>query len=140
MLLGASPASAVQKIDEITNIPIGTSGQNLQTGKLHPGAKSTCNSQKTAPAVDPGSFRNVGFDYESHINEPTCLTIEYSTADSACQTNRLFSAAYVGGFNPTAIQTHYVGDVGAAPANATPVSYSALLPAGQKLSIDFHMN
>jgi hypothetical protein len=139
MLLGAGPASAVQKIDEITNIPIGTSGQNLQTGKLHAGAASNCNSPKTVPTVDPGSFRNVGFDYESHINEPTCLTIEYSTADAACQTAGLFSAAYLGGFNPTAIQTNYAGDIGAAPTNATPVSYSVLLPPGQRLSIDFHM-
>jgi hypothetical protein len=140
MLIGAGPASAVQKIEEITNIPIGTSGQNLQTGKLHPGAASNCTSPKTAPTVDPGSFRNAGFDYESHINEPTCLTIEYSTTDAACQTNGLFSAAYIAGFNPSAIQTHYAGDVGAAPASASPVSYSVLLPAGQRLSIDFHMS
>ena len=138
-LAAAGPASAVQKIDEIINIPIGTSGGNLQTGKLLPGAASSCNSPKAAPAVDPGSFRNVGFDYESHINEPTCLTIEYSTANAACQNDGLFSAAYIGGFNPTAIQTNYAGDVGAAPNNGTPVSYSVLLPPGQRLSIDFHM-
>jgi hypothetical protein len=141
-LVGAAPAAGATVIDQIDDLTIDSGpGALAQDGKLHPGAPSSCNSPKTVPAVDPGTFNITAFGEESFINEATCLTIEYSTADASCQANGLFSASYKGGaFDNSAIQDLYAGDVGAAPAGGAPVSYSVTVPPRDSLGIAFNMS
>jgi hypothetical protein len=144
-LLGAGPAAGSTVIDQVDGATIPTGGSaTLQDGRLHPGGPaSTCGAPKTVPSVDDaGSFFNLsGLFEQSFINEPACLTIEYSTADAACQANGLFSASYKDGFfDQTAIQDSYAGDVGAAPTNATPVSYSVPVAGQGTLQMIFNMS
>jgi hypothetical protein len=143
-LVGAAPAAGATVIDQVDGDTIASGGGAIiQEGKLHPGTASSCGTPKTAPSVDdPGSFFNLtGLFEQSFIHEPACLTIEYSTADAACQSDGLFSASYKGGFfDQTAIQDSYAGDVGAAPTSATPVSYSVPLAAADALQIIFNMS
>src|SRR3954447_889038 len=95
MLVGAGPAAGATVIDQIPGFTIDTgAGAFLQDGKLHPGTMSTCNAAKPAPSVDAGTFNISGLVEQSFINEPACLTIEYSTADSGCQNDGLFSSTY----------------------------------------------
>jgi hypothetical protein len=142
LLLGAGPAAGATLIDQFDDLTIDSGSNGLpQDGKLHPGTASSCNAPKTAPSVDPGMFNWNFVGEHSFINESACLTIEYSTDDAACQSNGLFSASYLdGSFDPTAVQTEYAADVGAAPTDATPVSYSTALAGGHDLAIVFNMS
>ena len=141
ILLGAGPAAGATLIDQIDGFSVDSQTNAFpQTGKLHPGTASSCNAPKTAPSVDPGTFNATGFVEQSFINEPACLRIEYSTADTACQSDGLFSATYDAGYDPSTIQQGYIGDVGAAPTDATPVSYSVPVSGEQFLQILFNMS
>jgi hypothetical protein len=141
MLLGGGPAADAAVIDQFPLSIDSGPGALQQDGKLHPGAASQCSPPKTAPAVDPGTFNFNGFVEQSFINEPACLTIEYSTADPACQSDGLFSSTYdIDLFDGIDLQSGYLGDVGAAPINATPVSYSVPVAANAALQILFNMN
>jgi hypothetical protein len=143
-LIGAGPAAGSSNLDQVTGLPIAATSPpaQSQTGKLHPGGSaSSCISPKTVPSVDSGGpFNRLDLSYRSNINEPACVTIEYSTADATCRMNGLFSAAYLDQLNPSAIQTGYAGDVGAGPTDATPVNYSVNVPAGSTLFANFNMN
>jgi hypothetical protein len=139
MLAGAGPAlgAEIQHIPDFTIDAGGATG--AQDGKLHPGSgASSCNSPKAAPSVDSGTFNVNGFAEQSFINEAACLTIEYFTTDSSCQTAGLFSATYTGAYDPSAIQTGYVGDVGTAPTDGTHVSYSVPVAGNDFLQILFN--
>jgi hypothetical protein len=141
-LVGAAPAAGSSNLDSVTGLSIAPTAPpaQSQTGKLRPGvAASSCNAPKTAPAVDPGTFNRLTLDYQSNINEPTCVTIEYSTADGSCRANGLFSESYLNQFASAAIQTNYAGDVGAAPTSASPVSYSVTVPPGADLITNYNM-
>src|SRR4051812_22971598 len=142
MLVGAGPAAGATVIDQIPGMTIDSGpGAVQQNGKLQPGATSTCNTAKPAPSVDPGTFNIAGLVEQSFINEAACLTIEYSTADPACQSDGLFSSTYdIDLFDGIDLQSGYLGDVGAAPINATPVSYSVPVAANAGLQILFNMN
>jgi hypothetical protein len=143
-LLGAGPAAAAN-FSTITNFSIASGGPpaQTQTGRLHPGGPaSSCVSPKTAPAVDdPGTSFNISaLGEKSSINEPTCVTVTYSTANASCQANGLFSAAYVDDFDRAQVAAHYLGDVGSAPTNATPATYSVVLPGGKDLTVNWNMS
>jgi Ig domain of plant-specific actin-binding protein len=134
-LLGAGPAAGATLVDQLTGFAVDQNTGSLQSGKLHPtGTASTCNSPKTMPASDPGTFLETGVGEISFINEPACLTIQYSTTDATCQANGLFSAAYRG------VDFGYLGDVGSAPTDATPVSYSVVAPANAETDVFFNMS
>jgi hypothetical protein len=139
LLLGASSAAA-DPFDVVNGIsvPAGNTGVQTQTGKFQHGLPSGCSPAKAAPAVDPGTFNYVDFVEQSVINEPACVTVSITATDPSCWTNGLFSASYVDFFSPGSIQTGYVGDVGAGPSGATPVSYSVVVPPGHFLDTTFH--
>jgi hypothetical protein len=139
-LVGATPAAALTPIDQLQLEIDSGPGAVLQDGKLQPGTASTCGTPKAVPAADPGFFNIAGLLEQSFINEPACLKIEYSTTDAACRNDGLFSAAYDAGLFDQTAQGGYVGDVGAAPTSAAPVSYSVPIGAEGALQIIFNMN
>jgi hypothetical protein len=141
MLLGGGPAADAAVIAQFSSTIDSGPGAIQQSGKLQTGAASSCNTLKAAPGVDSGTFNINGDIEQSFINEPACLTIEYSTTDPACQSDKLFSTAYdLDLFDGVDLQSGYVGDVGAAPTNAAPVSYSVPVAAGKALQILFNMS
>jgi hypothetical protein len=139
-LFWAAPAAGATLIDQFDGVTINSGGATTtQSGKLQTGNASSCDPPKMVPQVDPGMFNINGFVEQSFINERACLTIEYSTTNTACRNDGLFSASYTADYNRTA-QTGYVGDVGAAPTGATPVSYSVPIAANGFLQIIFNMS
>jgi len=140
-LIAAAPAAGAD-FSTITGFSIASSGPfvQTQTGKLQPGgAASSCASPKTAPGVDPGTFNIASIGDRSSINEPTCVTVTYSTANASCQANGLFSATYVDDFDRAQVAAHYLGDVGSAPTGAAPVTYSVTVPAGANFTVAWNM-
>ena len=140
-LVGAGPAAGAT-FSSITGFQILSAGPfvQTQTGKLHPGgAASSCNSPKTAPAVDSGTFNIAALGDASHINEPTCVTVTYSTTNSSCQADGLFSTTYIDDHDRAQVAAHYLGDVGAAPTNGTAVSYSVIVPGGRDFTVVWNM-
>jgi hypothetical protein len=139
-LVAAAPAAG-SDFSTITGFSIASSGPfvQTQTGKLQTGSASSCASPKTAPGVDPGTFNIAALGASSEINEPTCVTVTYSTANPSCQANGLFSAAYVDDFDRAHVAAHYLGDVGSAPTNATPKSYSVVVPGGKDFTVAWNM-
>jgi hypothetical protein len=142
-LIGAAPAAAAQ-FSAITDFSIASSGPfvQTQTGKLQSGgATSACGSPKTAPAVDSGMFNIASLGDRSNINEPACVTVAYSTANSSCQTNGLFSTTYLDDFARAHVAANYLGDVGSAPSSTSPArSYSVDVPGGRDFTVAWNMN
>src|SRR3954452_24291556 len=136
MVVGAQTATAAT-FDAVTGLSVPSPSVDTQSGKLHTGSASACSPAKAVPAVDPGTFNFIGFSEPSAINEPACVTVSISMTDSTTCWNNLFSASYLGSFDNTNVQTNYVGDVGAGPISATPVSYSMVVPPGQLLNTMF---
>jgi Ig domain of plant-specific actin-binding protein len=144
-LLAAAPATAAggTQFSTITGFTILSSGPFAQTqaGKLHPGVPaSTCGTAKSTPAVDPGNFNYSALGSTSYINEPACVTVTYSTADASCQANGLFSALYIDDHDSAHVAQFYAGDVGSAPTDATPASYSVAVPGGKALTVVWNMS
>jgi hypothetical protein len=143
-LFAAAPAAAggVTPFSSITGFKILNSGPSVQTqaGTLHPGAASSCDVPKTAPAVDPGTFDYSALGATSFIHEQTCVTVSYSTADASCQANGLFSTLYLDDFDSAHPDAHYAGDVGSAPTGSTPAAYSVLVPGGRTLTAVWNMS
>jgi hypothetical protein len=141
-LVAAAPAAGAD-FSSITGFSIASAGPSVQTqtNKLRPGgASSSCDTPKTAPDVDPGTFNISAFGATSEVNEPTCVTVTYLTNDASCRTNGLFSAAYVDDFDRAQVAAHYLGDVGTAPTTAAPVTYSVTVPGGRDFTVAFNMS
>jgi hypothetical protein len=68
------------------------------------------------------------------------VTVTYSTTNPSCQANGLFSAAYVDDFDRAHVAAHYLGDVGSAPTNATPKTYSVEVPGGKDFTVSWNMS
>ncbi len=106
----ASDTTAVSFGDFVFSGSLG-SGDATQTGRMNRFAvASTC----AAPKTYPGNFTTSGQRfYDSYTvtnprNVSVCATIGIITG---CGTN-IFSAAYLGSYNPTSLGTNYLGDPG----------------------------
>jgi len=93
------------------------------------GTPSTC----AAPKICPGPFGDgLQHHYDSYTFTNTsaatrCVTVNVSTACAG--TNYIFTAAYLGSFNPTNICANYLADQGLSPEPAQPFSFN--VGAGQ---------
>jgi hypothetical protein len=139
LMLGGAQNAAAGPIASITGIDVPASNAPTQKGKLQHGTASACSPAKAAPSVDsPASdFNYTDFFVQGFINEPACVTVSITATDASCWTT-LFSASYLGAFDPTNIQSNYAGDVGDSPNSLTPVAYSATLPPGGLLDTVLH--
>jgi hypothetical protein len=110
-------------------------GDAQQTGRMNRfGVVSTC----AAPKSYPGDFITSGARfYDSYTitnprNVPVCATIGLA---SGCGVN-IFSAAYLGSFNPTSLSTNYLGDHGSSFPNQA--FYEVNIPANGNIVIVVH--
>ncbi len=103
-----------------------------QTGRLaRNGVVSTC-APKATPALQDSAVRH--YDLHTFVNDTpyaVCATFTTSTPCAAIE-----PVAYLGPFNPAAIQTNYLGDGGASPAPLG--SFKATIPPGG--SVDLAVN
>jgi uncharacterized repeat protein (TIGR01451 family) len=124
--------------------PIGTAAVNgLQVGRLfRSGAPSVCAFPKAFPGLGAATG-NRKFDAYQYTNEGTssaCVTVEV-TAAASCASNLLYSASYLGAFNPADISQNFLADLGSSPSPAVGVptlSFSFDVPAAATFTLVFH--
>jgi hypothetical protein len=138
--LGVATSAAAAPIAQVTGFSVSATNGATQNGKLQHGSPSACSPAKAAPGVDNSGTQ---FNYQdlaltSFINEPACVSVSFVTSDPSCWSNGLYSASYLGTFDPSNIQTNYLGDSGSSPNDPTPKAYSMTLPAGGVLDTVFH--
>ena len=130
----ARDTTAVKFGDFVFNGSLAT-GDAQQTGRMNRfAAVSTC----AAPKGYPGDFTTTGSRlYDSYTvtnptSAPVCATIGLT---SGCGTS-LFSAAYLGSFNPTSLITNYLADHGSSFPNTA--FYEATIPANGTIVVVVH--
>nr|MCU0324299.1 hypothetical protein [Spirosomataceae bacterium] len=130
----ATDTTAVRIADFIFDGSL-AAGDAQQTGRMNRfGVNSTC----ATPKNYPGDFSTSGARYyDSYTitnprNVPVCAMIGIR---SGCGVN-IFSAAYSGSFNPTAMGTNYLAD----PGSSFPSTgfYSATVPANGTIVVVVH--
>jgi autotransporter-associated beta strand protein len=101
-------------------------GTALQTNRLSAnGVPSSCSTVKTCPGVAADGFQR---HYQAYpfYNGATNSCITVTILPSICS---LFSAAYLGTFNPADLCANYLADSGAATTAGTMTSYSFNVPS-----------
>jgi hypothetical protein len=126
--------TAVKIGDFLFNGSLGA-GDAQQTGRMNRFAVvSTCG----APTSYPGNFTTTGSRYyDSYTitntrNVPVCATIGLT---SNCGTS-IFSAAYLGSFNPASVATNYLADHGSSFPSTS--FYEATIPANGTIVVVVH--
>ncbi len=126
----SGPAPTV--ISSVLDLTAPTSGPGFTgtTGALtirhfRDGIPSSCGGAKVFPGTStPGNHQYDAYAFQTCANSgPTCVTVTLSAANGV----NLFSAAYLGAFNPANLAQNYIADAG---GSNTTVSYSFNLPAG----------
>lgn len=103
----------------------------LQTGRLRRiQPASSCAASKACPGLSDSALRP--YDAHAFVNSgpSTCVTVSFGSEDCS-----LFSAAYQGSFESTALCTGYLGDSG---ANGNSRTYSFDLPIGRPFTVVVH--
>ena len=128
VLSGPQPTVISSTLD--TTPPAAGAGFTGTTGALtirhfRDGVPSSCGSQKVFPGTSTaGNHQYDAYEFHTCANSgPTCVTVTLSAANGI----NLFTAAYLGVFNPANLAQNYIADAG---GSNTTVSYSFNLPAG----------
>src|SRR5204863_188450 len=79
-------------------------------------------------------FHYDAYTFTNSTGGPACVTVDLNTTCTG--TNFIFSAAYLGTFDPANICTNWLADSGLSP-NPTR-SYSFTVPAGARFVINVH--
>ena len=113
-----------------------TAGDPTQTGRLgRDGVTSTC----AAPKSSPGVLTTVGlrhydsYTYTNSSGSSECVTVTLTQTSGTAA--GLFTAAYLGSFNPADPGMNYLADAG---ASATTVTYSFSVAASQTAVVIVH--
>ena len=99
--------------------PTQTSRLNRNSPASHCGAPEAC-------STIAGTFHYDAHTFVNTTGAPACITM---TLDSNCGVNQVFAGAYLNSFNPAAICTNNIGDLGASPVGA-PTTGAFSVPAG----------
>jgi hypothetical protein len=112
-------------------------GDPAQTGRLNrDGVASACAAPKTCPSVlgtEPRRYD--AYSFRNNSGAPACYTVRLN-AGTCVGANFIFSAAYLGGFQPGQLCSNFLADIGASP---NPVgSYSFTVPANTTFVVVVH--
>jgi hypothetical protein len=127
--LGATAASA-HAVTIVSAMNSTSSSTFQQDGRLfRDGIPSTCGTAKAPPAVTLAGtpLRYRAHTFQSRVTNPLCIDVSVTTACS-----NLFSASYLGTFDPASPATRYAADAG---ASNTTMTYSFDVPANAFFSI-----
>ncbi len=133
----ASPTACASPQLRTGSINTGT-GQQLGR-MIQDGIASSCAAPKTCAGVGSQTtpYHYVSFPFTNSSATTACVTV-YVDAMSCTGTNSIFSAAYLGSFEPLNACANYLGDIGSAP-NPTG-SYSFNVPPGVTFVVVVHEN
>jgi hypothetical protein len=111
-----------------------------QTGRLgRDGVISSCAAAKPSPGlvVASGARHYDSYTYTNSSGSGECVTVGLTQTSGTL--GELFTAAYLGSFNPSDPSVNYLADPGTSPgALNTPVTYAFFLPAGQTVVVVVH--
>ncbi len=122
----------------------GLSGASpTQTNSLWPsGTNSTCSLQKSCPAEEAavGTVAYNAYSFTNTSSSAVCVSV---TVFSTCGTNvytSIFSAAYLGSYNPSSLCANYLGDMGGIQGDYTGANpgayvYSFTVPANTNFTV-----
>src|SRR5215218_5519225 len=101
------------------------------------GVASTCAAPKSNPGtISAGTLHYDSYTFSNSSGSPECVTASLTQTSG---TGQLFTAAYLGSFNPTNAATNYLADSGSSPSLTLPTTtYSFRLAAGQTAVIVVH--
>jgi autotransporter-associated beta strand protein len=110
-----------------------TLGDPLQTGRLNRnGTRSSCETPKACPTL----FNSTPVHYDAYTftngTVDACVVVQLSTP---CGNNSLFTAAYAGAYNPSALCANYLGDPGLSSLNS---SYAFFVPSNSVFTVVVH--
>src|SRR5262249_44067916 len=127
---GPPPINILSTLDATAPTPgpgFTTATVTIAVRHFRDGIASTCGSTKAFPGTTQPGTRQ--YDAYTFMTCPTsgasCVTVTLSAANGV----NLFSAAYMGNFNPADLSQNYLADAG---ASATTRTYSFNIPAGQQ--------
>jgi hypothetical protein len=109
----------------------------MLTGRLNrDGSPSACQAPKAVPPV----IDSVSRHYDSYVftnttGVQTCFTVNID-AGACTGASYLFSAAYLGSFDPNDLSANYLADIGISPNPRG--SYSFSVPAGARFVVVVH--
>jgi hypothetical protein len=114
------------------------STHGAQTGRMtRDGVPSVCGAPKPAcPGVwdATGSRTYDAYQFDNDTGAPVCVTV---TIDTACaDTNFLFMVAYLGAYDPVALCTNYLADIGGSPILTATMGFD--LPVGATVTVVVH--
>ena len=129
---GASPTPTPTGSPSCTPIVINGSiadGDPFQTDKLvASGIPQTCAGSQTCGIFgDPDQFRYDAYTFVNTTNQTQCVTIDTNTTCSG--NHNIFTAAYLGSFDPNNPCTNWIGDIGSFPNPDQ--AFQVSIPAGQ---------
>jgi hypothetical protein len=109
----------------------------VQTGRLNRDSTvGTCGTSKPCPSIFDGDARHYDAYTVTNTNSTSaCFTVSLD-AGSCVDTQYLFSAAYLGSFDPGNVCANYLADLGASPNPRG--SYSFSVPAGATFVVVVH--
>ena len=119
-----------------TNRGLSVSSQT-QTGRLtRNNIISACGSPKSCPGAFTlsGAYAYDAYSFTNLSSGAVCVTVTLSTSCSG--NNLIFSAAYLGSFNPTSLCANYLADIGTSPAGSG--SFSFNIPANTNVIVVVH--
>lgn len=130
-----SPTTTPLPCDVVINGSI-TASDPQQAGRLsRNGVVSSCAAPKSCPGVFDTAGRSYdAYTYVNTTSTTACITVRLD--DRGCGGNDLFSAAYLGSYDPTNVCTNYLADAGGSPAVVG--SYSFNVPAGATFVVVVH--
>ncbi|MFL5734680.1 MAG: hypothetical protein ACJ78Q_16080, partial [Chloroflexia bacterium] len=120
---------------------ISASDPDMMDRLFRDGTSSDCNVASACPGLlGDGQPRN--YDVRTFVNtsgSAQCVTVDVMGEACVNSTNELFSAAYLGTFNPANLCTNYLADMGAGFNSAPDMrSYSFNVGAGATFSVVVH--
>ncbi|MDQ3805824.1 MAG: lamin tail domain-containing protein [Acidobacteriota bacterium] len=116
------------------SIGIGDPSQDGRIARVNP--PSDCGGPKPYPGtVDNVPRRFDQYNFTNSSSAPACIRVTINP--SGCGGNEIFSAAYLGSFNPADVSQNYLGDSGDTPPGQT-LSYSFNVPAGANFVVVVH--
>ncbi|MFL5731727.1 MAG: dockerin type I domain-containing protein [Chloroflexia bacterium] len=105
-----------------------TSTDSLQVARLgRDNSPSTCDGKGCPSSLGQGLRHYDQYTFYNDSGQPQCVLVRLDTACDGT-TNPIFSAAYLGSYDPTNLCTNYLGDIGFNPPDQH--EYSFTVPAG----------
>ena len=116
------------------SINIGDPVQEGRIARINP--PSDCSGPKQYPGtVDAVARRFDQYTFTNSSGAAACVRVTINP--SGCGTSEIFSAAYLGSFNPADVSQNYLGDSGDTPPGQ-PLTYSFNVPAGATFVVVVH--